>query len=191
MALAPWTHDITDESGNLQSNVTVKLRPESGATMPQLYSDFDGVSALGNPFTSPDGMVRLHTVGGFYKVILNEGLPDERTLRYQPIGLAAATDLTLTQPAGQYSAVVTYTRGQWVRHGGYGFASKVNDNLNNTPDIVTPGDTASWMFLGDMSVINPADAVTSSTVNVIAQLTQAEYDALGAADPATLYVIVG
>lgn len=44
---------------------------------------------------------------------------------------------------GDYSSSVTYSKGQTVTYGGMLFISKINGNLNNTPQ-----DGASWAMLG-------------------------------------------
>lgn len=191
MAYAIWQHDFTDDEGNLLTGpVPIRVVPEFGTELPQLYSDWLGVSALGNGFVNDGGRVAFHVAGGVYKITAAPAGMTPRVLRHVGIGLAGGTDLQLMTPAGAWDSVPTYTVGQWVRHGGYAFASRIDGNENNEPDDTTPGDTTEWMFLGDLSLINPDDAVTSSTVSEIAQLTQAEYDGLGSPDPATLYIII-
>lgn len=59
-----------------------------------------------------------------------------------------ASALGLISPQGPWSAVITYQLGDYVSYNGYLFVTKIANNLNNIPDSTTPGDTASWMFLG-------------------------------------------
>lgn len=147
---AAFHQDVTDESGNLLTNVQVRVTNEVDGSQPQLYDGPDSTTdtALGNPYTQADGKVYFHCVGGSYKIVLTSGAYT-RTRRYTPIGRAGETDLTVTTPMGAWSALTTYGTGDLVGHTGRSlFVSLVDSNLNNTPDAATPGDTAYWMFIG-------------------------------------------
>ena len=147
MPLARCEFDATDVLGNLLdgTSVSVEVRRESGG-MPQLYSDRDGTLALGNPFIVTDGKVAFHAAGGAYKITLTAGaLTRER--RYVAVGLAGETDFTLARNAGVWSALSTYSRGEYVVHDEVGvFISTVDGNLNNEPDSTTPGSTDDWTY---------------------------------------------
>lgn len=149
--LARCEFDATDDAGNLLTDqVTVRVVNESTDALPQLYDGRDSATAtaLGNPYTSADGKIAFHATGGAYKVVLDEGLATERTLRYRAIGLAGETDFTFARNMGVWDDEVTYDRGDYVVHEGVGiFISVANDNLNNEPDDTTPGSTASWTYL--------------------------------------------
>lgn len=146
MALARFERDFTDEAGNLLTgNVSVQVRRMTGG-MPQLYSDREGASALGNPFINDGGRVAFHAAGSAYRVTVTQGA-FSRELTYVALGLAAETDFTFAQNQGVYSAVVTYARGDYVVRNGVGiFISTQNGNLNHTPDSTTPGSTAYWTY---------------------------------------------
>lgn len=92
MALARFEHDFTDALGNLIGVAgTVEVRREDTGALAVPYSDRNGTTALGNPFSVTDGQVAFHVVGGSYKVTLTYGA-ETRTLRYQAIGTGAEYD---------------------------------------------------------------------------------------------------
>lgn len=154
MVLARFERDFADNSGNLLTgNVTVEVRRMSGG-LPQLYSDRDGASAVGNPFVNDGGRVAFHAEGGAYRVIVTQGA-FSRELTYVALGLAAETDFTFAQNQGVYSAVVTYALGDYVVHNNVGiFISTQDGNLNHTPDSTTPGSNTYWTYYP--GVVGPA-----------------------------------
>jgi hypothetical protein len=93
MALAAYNFHIQDTAGNDVTGAELTVRDESDASMPQLYGDRDGLSALGNPFTSANASGRFHVVGGAYKIEARIGgnLVAE-PLRYVAVGTAGERD---------------------------------------------------------------------------------------------------
>lgn len=191
MPLARFERDFTDDAGNLLTgNVSVQVRRMTGG-LPQLYSDREGASALGNPFVTDGGAVAFHAAGDAYRVTVTQGA-FSRELTYVALGLAAETDFTFAQNQGVYSAVVTYARGDYVVRNGVGiFISTQNGNLNHTPDSSTPGSTTYWTYYPGL--VGPAGEIQSSndTVFDIIKITQSAYDALDPPDETTLYIIIG
>lgn len=146
MALARFERDFTDEDGNLLTgNVSVEVRRMSGG-LPQLYSDRDGAAALGNPFVNGGGSVAFHVAGNAYRVTATQGA-FSRELTYVAIGLAGESDFTLARNQGDWSAIVTYARGDYVVHDDVGlFISTQDGNLNHEPDDATPASTTYWTY---------------------------------------------
>ncbi|MDB2384197.1 collagen-like protein [bacterium] len=92
MALARFERDFTDSAGNLIAAAgTVTVRREDSSQLAAVYSDRDGTSALGNPFSVSDGSVAFHAVGGSYRIEFVSG-SETRTLRYVALGTAAEQD---------------------------------------------------------------------------------------------------
>lgn len=146
MVLARKEFDATDEAGNRLTDVLVRVEREGGGLVP-VYSDRDGTSSLGNPFTVADGKVAFHAPGGAYRITLTSGTYS-RVLRYVAIGLAAETDFSLARNAGEWDSGATYARGDYVVRSGKGvFISTQDANLNHEPDASTPGSTAYWTYL--------------------------------------------
>lgn len=146
MAIARFERDFTDEAGNLLTgNVTVEVRRMTGG-LPQLYSDREGASALGNPFVNDGGAVAFHAEGNAYRVTVTQGA-FSRELTYVALGLASESDFTFAVNQGDWSAIATYARGDYVIHNGVGiFISTQNGNLNHEPDDTTPGSTSYWTY---------------------------------------------
>jgi hypothetical protein len=84
---------ITDDLGNIVNGATVEVRRALVPfDLPSLFSDRDGLAALGNPFIATDGAdAGFHVVGGVYKITATAGA-FARTWRYVAIGLAAESD---------------------------------------------------------------------------------------------------
>lgn len=105
MALARWQATIVDESGEIQPSAQITVTEEGGG-LAQLYSDRDGLSALGNPINADaNGFVSFHVDGGAYRIDATIGA-FSRTWRYVGIGTAAEHDFdeisggATTPPAG-------------------------------------------------------------------------------------------
>lgn len=94
MALARCNLVIQDEDGNIVNGASVEVRRESaGAPLAVVYSDRDGASSLGNPFTASDGAeAGFHVVGGAYKITATLGA-FTRTWRYVAIGTGGENDI--------------------------------------------------------------------------------------------------
>lgn len=152
MAKARYTGTVQDLTGIAMTSARVQVIREGSAVDEPLWSDRAGTIPLDNPVLSnPDGSFFFHATGGAFRfVITAPGLT--REVRYVPVGLAGESDIQGLTPRGVYSAVTTYEIGDMVTKIEAGvyhmFASIQDDNLNNTPDAVTPGDTAFWMYLG-------------------------------------------
>ncbi len=92
MVLAVKQFTVTDDAGNVETNVTVEVRSEvAGLPLAQIYSDRDGLTNPGNPFVSLDGQVRFYTAAGDYRIIVT-GLSGTRTHYNVAIGTAAERD---------------------------------------------------------------------------------------------------
>src|SRR5688572_33291018 len=91
--LARYERWIVDEDGNVVNGATVKVTNESTGALPTLYSDVDGLVAVGNPYTlgSETGKMAFHCLGGFYRVDVTAGAFSD-TFRWQPIGTAQGFD---------------------------------------------------------------------------------------------------
>lgn len=100
MALARFEHDFTDNAGNLIGVAgTVTVRREDTGELANPYSDRNGTTALGNPFSVSDGKVAFHVIGGAYKVTLNYG-GLTRELEFRAVGTAAEYDAEALGKAG-------------------------------------------------------------------------------------------
>lgn len=95
MALARWQRTIVDEAGNIQEGATITVRREvGGAPLATLYSDRDGATPLGNPFTADsEGFAAFHVSGGAYRIDATLG-GFSRTWRYVGIGTSSEFDAT-------------------------------------------------------------------------------------------------
>jgi hypothetical protein len=96
MTLARWQTTIVDEAGNVQSGASIEVRREvAGAPLAVLYSDREGATPLGNPFTTgSDGFAAFHVAGGAYRVTAAKG-GFTRVWRYVAIGTTAEFDAEL------------------------------------------------------------------------------------------------
>lgn len=98
MALAKYNRVVQDEAGNGVAGAHIEVRSEiPGQPLVQLYSDRDGLDAIGNPFDADSsGRFGFHVVGGSYQVRAYTGPtedPDfEVILRYEAIGLNSESD---------------------------------------------------------------------------------------------------
>lgn len=100
MALARYQFTVQDQEGNAVPLAEVEVRQEALGLLPQLYSDRNGVTTLGNPFTADaDGFAAFHVAGGAYKITVRHG-DQERVYRYVGIGTASEVDL----PPGSYAS---------------------------------------------------------------------------------------
>lgn len=96
MVLARWQATIVDESGNIQPSASVEVRRESTNSLVSLFSDRDGLVAIGNPFTADaEGFAAFHVIGGAYRVTATLG-SFSRVWRYAAVGLAAEQDALST-----------------------------------------------------------------------------------------------
>lgn len=92
MVLARWEKPITDDDGNIVTNVYCEVRREvAGAPLAVLYSDRNGTSAKSNPFLATDGVPAFHAVGGAYSVRVYKAGYD-KTYTYQALGTGAELD---------------------------------------------------------------------------------------------------
>jgi hypothetical protein len=94
MALARWQRTIVDQAGNILPGAQITVRrEEAGAPLAVLYSDRDGATPLGNPFTA-DGttaFAAFHALGGAHRIDVVSGAFSQ-TLRYVAVGTAAEYD---------------------------------------------------------------------------------------------------
>lgn len=161
MALARYNGTIQDLTGNAVQSGTVTVFRE-GTGIEQLYSDRDGLVPLSNPIvTDSDGSFFFHAPGGAFRLEAVGAGIGTKTIRYVGVGLGAESDFQGLNPRGLYSAATTYELADMVRAGDYLFASRVDDNLNHTPDSTTPGDTAYWMYLGPIAGTTEADILAA------------------------------
>jgi hypothetical protein len=120
MALARYQFTVTDDEGNVIPSASVSVRREAlGNPIVSLYSDREGVTTLGNPFTAElDGYAAFHVSGGAYRITASkDGF--SRTWRYVGIGTAQEFDAT------QNLAIVQYVDA--------GYALKFEDDTSAPP----------------------------------------------------------
>lgn len=103
MALARLNLVIQDEDGNIIDGATITVQRElGGLPLAQLYSDRDGATPIGNPFTAADGAdAGFHVVGGAYKITATKDA-FTRIWRYVAIGTAGEVDSNGFTPRGEY-----------------------------------------------------------------------------------------
>lgn len=100
MTLARYQFTVTDDDGNILPGASVTVRRETtGAPLASLFSDREGNTQIGNPFTADgEGFAAFHVAGGAFRITATSG-GFSRTWRYVGIGLASETDgLTLGAP---------------------------------------------------------------------------------------------
>lgn len=93
MVLARWQRPIQDAAGDivLAGQCEVRREDVAGTPLAVLYSDRDGTTPLGNPFSFADGLPAFHAAGGSYKVrVYGTGFDD--TYRYQGVGTGSEVD---------------------------------------------------------------------------------------------------
>jgi hypothetical protein len=95
MPFAIWQATIVDDAGNVQSAASVEVRREdAGAPLATIYSDREGTTPIGNPFTvGSDGYAAFHVAGGAYRITATKG-EFSRTWRYAAAGTSAEHDDT-------------------------------------------------------------------------------------------------
>lgn len=92
MAYGVYNGVVTDTQGNVVPNVFVEVRSEATGELAVLFSDRNGETTLGNPFTTlTDGLVTFFTVGGAYQIKAKKDAL-EQTWRYVAIGTAQEYD---------------------------------------------------------------------------------------------------
>jgi len=175
MPLSRWQATITDAAGNVVPSATVEVRREiAGAPLASLFSDRDGASAIGNPFSADaEGFAAFHVAGGAYRIDVSLG-GFSRTWRYVGIGTAGERDFSLFVPMGAWDIATTYDTGQLVSHddGGepYSFVSNADGNLANEPqfDSGIGISDAHWTVvgLGETGLPGSSDVVGSSVSSV-------------------------
>lgn len=109
MALARYEGTAVDTAGNVIPNATVEVRRDQpGRPVVPLFSDRDGLVAIGNPIqTNAEGQFAFHASGGVYYIRIFTGPSQQPTFqhirRYAAIGTAAerdVEDLATTLEAG-------------------------------------------------------------------------------------------
>jgi hypothetical protein len=94
MVLARWQRTIVDDAGNILPGAQVTVRREvSGAPLAVLYSDRDGTTPLGNPFTADaiTALAAFHAAGGAHRIDVVSGAFSQQ-LRYVAVGTMAEQD---------------------------------------------------------------------------------------------------
>ncbi len=69
-------HQVTvqDSAGNIVNGASIEVRTEAGNVLASLFSDTDGVTPLGNPFTAADGAdAGFFVADGTYKIVATSG----------------------------------------------------------------------------------------------------------------------
>lgn len=161
MSLARYNGIVQKLTGGAVYGGLVYVYREGESAIPQLWEDRAQTTPKDNPVqTSEDGSFYFHAPGGAYRLVVVSGTLS-KTIRYVPVGLAAESDVQGLTPRGLYNAGTTYEIGDMVRSGDDLFASRVDANLNNTPDSTTPGDTAYWMYLGPIAGTTEADILAA------------------------------
>jgi hypothetical protein len=102
--LARWERKIVDDAGNVLPGATVEVRREvPGQPLEPLFSDRDGVTPIGNPFTADeDGRAAFHCLGGAFQIaVTKDAFSDVR--RYVGVGTAQETDVNFTD---EFNAII-------------------------------------------------------------------------------------
>jgi hypothetical protein len=112
--LARWQNTIVDDAGNVQGSASIEVRAETGGQpLVSIYSDRDGLTPLGNPFTADsEGFAAFHVSGGAYQIVATKG-GFTRTWRYVGIGTNSENDFVdfVKAPTVQiFTASGTYTK---------------------------------------------------------------------------------
>lgn len=105
MALARWNGAILDDEGNALAGAQVEVRRETvGSPLASIFSDRDGATPLGNPFTAQEvGNAFFHAAGGAYRITVTSGA-FSRTWRYVGVGLNSEQDGGLSGPGATTAA---------------------------------------------------------------------------------------
>jgi hypothetical protein len=106
MPLNVFQRSITDEAGNVLPSASVEVRDQITANLVQLYEDYDGNDALGNPITADaNGFVRFYAGTGRYRITATSGALS-RAWEDEVLG-TIGTDIKYVRPAAEISAGVT------------------------------------------------------------------------------------
>lgn len=97
---ARFQFSAVDQSGSVLPGASVEVRRSSDSTLPSLWSNRAGTSALGNPFTADaNGFAGFYVESGVYDITITSGA-FTRTWNYVPISLVMEqSELTFTLPA--------------------------------------------------------------------------------------------
>jgi hypothetical protein len=108
--LARYQFSVTDEFGHVVPAAVVEVRRDAvGGPPVQLFSDRNGLDAIGNPIKADsDGFVFFHCDGGLYQITATSGA-FTRVWRDVPIGLIAETDRTLQGPGVSFPLIFSST----------------------------------------------------------------------------------
>lgn len=133
MALARYNFVVQTVNGDIVDDAEITVRQESpGYPYPVLYSDREGTTPLGNPYTEEDGASAGFFVEGGVYWIHAEKDGFERDWHYVGIGTNSEADFgTLFLPKGAYSGATVYAANDLVSHssGGEPYAF-VRNNAN-------------------------------------------------------------
>ena len=155
MALARLNLVIQDDDGTIVDGCSISAQNETTLAFPQLYSDRDGSSALGNPFTASDGSnAGFFVVGGAYKVIASLGA-FSRTWRYVGVGLMGEQDsLSVSgSVSGNLAWTGTHDFQNTTNTDAAGTTGAVNvaGGVSVRKDIFAEGTTGGGMWIGSGS----------------------------------------
>ena len=177
MALGRWQAAIQDTEGDAIASASIEVRREApGSPLASIFSDRDGLTPIGNPFTAEaDGYAAFHVAGGAYRITATSG-GFSRTWRYVGVGLAGERDgFTLFTPRGPWEVGTTYALGDLVEHEGFAFASNSAGNLGHEPQTAGSPPAAAlsdefWTFVnaaqGEDGDPGSSDVSASSATSV-------------------------
>lgn len=115
-----WQRSVVDEAGNVMPLASVEVRDQVTSGLVQLYSDYAGASAIGNPIAADaDGFVRFYADTGRYRIEATSGVVS-RVWEDELLGLPAANikyDRTEAEIAASVTPVSSqYQPGHSFRH---------------------------------------------------------------------------
>ncbi len=186
MPLARCEFVVQDDRGNVVPGAEITVQAETaGAPLATIFSDRAGGVPLANPFTSSDGKVAFHVVGGAYRITATAGA-FSATWRHKPIGTAQETDGGLPSGGDQGQLLAKASDNdydtEWIDapagSGGRETLSAdrtyyVRTNGNNANNGLT--NTPGGAFLTIQRAIDAAAALDTSIYNVTITVAAGTY----------------
>jgi hypothetical protein len=165
MTMARWQATITDARGNVVPGASVEVRRESaGMPLAALYSDRDGTTPLGNPFTTgSDGAAAFHAAGGAFQIVATAGA-FSRTWRYVPVGLGGENDKLNVTPIGAYDSGTTYQPNDVVTNQGGSWIA-LQETTGNAPPTLPTASDSNWLLLAAPGTGIAANVITLEEVS--------------------------
>ena len=186
-----WQRTIVNGSGEVVPSVNIEVRRHvAGTPLAQLYSDREGTTPIGNPFTADsDGFAAFHVRGGAYRIRAYT-IGFERIWEYVGIGTLQEMDFSSLQT----QAIGLSWQGPWltateysVSHGVENDGSSYICTVEHTADASTePGVGEDWGDYWDLLVAKGDEGDPSEVPGPAATVAVGTVTTVAAGEPATV-----